>query len=70
MKERTQETVIVPTTETTTAISEPTARLVEKSFADNTMRNRKQALRAFSYWLRGVRSQTDTSLPISRTCLT
>ena len=48
-----QETAIVPTTETTTAIPEPTARLVEKSFADNTMRNRKQALRAFSYWLQG-----------------
>ena len=60
MKERTQETVIVPTTETT-AISEPTARLVEKSFADNTMRNRKQALRAFSYWLRG-REITDGHL--------
>ena len=34
-------------------IPEPTARLVEKSIAENTMRNRKQALRAFSYWLRG-----------------
>ena len=39
MKE-TQETAIVPTTETATAIPEPTARLVEKSFAENTIRNR------------------------------
>ena len=50
---RLKETAIVPTTEATTAIPEPTARLVEKSFAENTMRNRKQALRAFSYWLNG-----------------
>ena len=41
MKE-TQETAIVPTPETTAeVIPEPTARLVEKSFAENTMRNRK-----------------------------
>ena len=53
MKEETQATAIVPTTEATTAIPQQTARLVEKSIADNTMRNRKQALRAFSYWLRG-----------------
>ena len=47
------ETAIVSTTETTAeVIPEQTARLVEKSIADNTMRNRKQALRAFSYWLR------------------
>ena len=51
--ESTQETAIVPTTEATTAIPQQTARLVEKSFAENTMRNRKQALRAFSHWLRG-----------------
>ena len=61
MKEEKQETAIVPTTEVTTAIPEQTARLVEKSFADNTMRNRKQALRAFSYWLRG-REITDGHL--------
>ena len=53
MKEKVQGSDLVPTTETTTVIPEPTARLVEKSFAENTMRNRKQALRAFSYWLRG-----------------
>ncbi len=53
MKEVTQETAIVRSPKTTAeAIPEPTARLVEKSFTDNTMRNRKQALRAFSYWLR------------------
>ena len=64
MKEKTQETAIVPTTETTTeAIPEPTARLVEKSFAENTLRNRKQALRAFSYWLRG-REITDGLLAV------
>ena len=57
----TQETAIVLTTEATTAIPEQTARLVEKSIADNTMRNRKQALRAFSYWLRG-REITDRHL--------
>ena len=61
MKEETQATAIVPTTEATTAIPEPTADLIKKSFADNTMRNRKQALRAFSYWLRG-REITDGHL--------
>ena len=61
MKEETQATAIVPTTEATTAIPQQTARLVEKSIADNTMRNRKQALRAFSYWLRG-REITDGHL--------
>ena len=56
------ETAIVSTTETTAeVIPEQTARLVEKSIADNTMRNRKQALRAFSYWLRG-REITDGHL--------
>ena len=53
MKEKTQETAIVPSPESTAAIPEPTARLIEKSFAENTMRNRKQALRGFSYWLNG-----------------
>ena len=57
-----QENALVPSPETTAeTISEPTARLVEKSFADNTMRNRKQALQAFSYWLRG-REITDGRL--------
>ena len=48
-----QETAIVPSAETTTAIPQPTAELIAKSFAENTMRNRKQALRKFSHWLRG-----------------
>ena len=51
--ESTQETAIVPTTESTTAIPQQTARLVEKSFADNTMRNRRQALKQFDDWLNG-----------------
>ena len=58
MKEKPQQTTIVPTTE---LIPQPTADLIKKSFADNTMRNRKQALRAFSYWLRG-REITDGHL--------
>ena len=62
MKNETQETAIVPTSETAVeVIPEPTAELIAKSFAENTMRNRKQALRAFSYWLRG-REITDGHL--------
>ena len=54
MKEKTQTTAIVPTTETTAElIPEPTARLVEKSFAENTIRNRRHALKKFDEWLRG-----------------
>ena len=54
MKERTQQTAIVPSPETTAElIPEPTARLVEKSFAENTVRNRRQALEKFDEWLRG-----------------
>ena len=53
MKE-TQETAIVPSPEATAElIPEPTARLVEKSFAKNTMRNRRQALKHFDEWLNG-----------------
>jgi hypothetical protein len=40
-QEGTLSTAIAPTTKATTAIPEQTARLVEKSFADNIMRNRK-----------------------------
>ena len=50
---RPEGTAIVPSPEATTAIPQPTADLIQKSFAENTMRNRKQALRAFSYWLNG-----------------
>ena len=53
MQAKTQQTAIVPTTESTTAIPEPTARLVEKSFAENTLRNRRQALKHFDGWLQG-----------------
>ncbi|MDE0636587.1 MAG: tyrosine-type recombinase/integrase [Candidatus Poribacteria bacterium] len=50
----TQTTAIVPSTETTVElIPEPTARLVEKSFAENTLRNRRHALEKFDEWLRG-----------------
>ena len=53
MQAKTQQTAIVPTTESTTAIPEPPARLVEKSFAENTLRNRRQALKHFDGWLQG-----------------
>ena len=71
MNNKTQKTAIVPSAAgTAESIPEPIARLVEKSFAENTMRNRKQALRAFSYWLRGERSQTGYSLNMQHTSLT
>ena len=54
MKEKIQQTAIVPSPQTTAElIPEPTARLVEKSFAENTLRNRRQALKKFDEWLRG-----------------
>ena len=53
MKESTQATAIVPTTETSTAIPQPTAELIQKSFAENTVRNRRQALKHFDGWLNG-----------------
>ena len=59
--EGTQATAIAPTTEATTAIPQPTAELIAKSFAENTLRNHKQALRAFSHWLNG-REITDGRL--------
>ena len=62
MKNETQETAIVPSAAgTAEVIPQLTARLVEKSFAENTMRNRKLALRKFSYWLQG-REITDGRL--------
>ena len=52
MREKTQETAIVPTTEATAElIPQPTVELVEKSFAENTMRNRRLALKHFQKWL-------------------
>ena len=47
MKEERQEIDIVRTPETTTAIPQPTAELIEKSFAENTVRNRRQASETF-----------------------
>ena len=62
MKEEGQNTAIVPSSEATAElIPQPTAELIEKSFAENTMRNRKLALRKFSHWLRG-REITDALL--------
>ena len=50
----TQETAIVPTTKTTAElIPNQTAELIEKSFAENTLRNRRQALKQFREWLQG-----------------
>ena len=52
--EERQQTTIVPSPETTAElIPEPTAELIEKSFAENTMRNRRQALKQFQGWLQG-----------------
>ena len=49
-----QKTAIVPTTETTAElIPGQTADLIEKSFAENTMRNRRHALQKFREWLQG-----------------
>ena len=54
MKNEKLEGAIVPTTQPTTElIPEPTARLVEKSFAENTTRNRRHALKQFDEWLQG-----------------
>ena len=52
MEDKKLETAIVPSVKTTTAIPQPTVELIAKSFAPNTMRNRKQALRGFAHWLR------------------
>ena len=47
-------TYLAPTTETTTElIPGQTAELIEKSFAENTVRNRRQALKQFDGWLNG-----------------
>ena len=53
MKSERLERAIVPSPEATTAIPEPTADLIKKSVADNTMRNRRQALKHFDEWLNG-----------------
>ena len=47
------ETAIVPSPEATAElIPQPTAKLIEKSFAENTVRNRQQALKHFDEWLK------------------
>ena len=47
-------TAIVPSTEATAElIPQPTAELIEKSFAENTVRNRRLALKHFDDWLNG-----------------
>ena len=54
MKNNRPETAIVPSPETTAElIPGQTAELIEKSFAENTMRNRRQALKHFDGWLNG-----------------
>ena len=54
MKEKVQEIAIVPSPEPATElIPQPTAELIEKSFAENTVRNRRQALKQFQGWLQG-----------------
>ena len=51
---RLKETAIVPTTETTAElIPGYTAELIEKSFAENTIRNRRHALKQVQEWLQG-----------------
>ena len=64
-----ERTDLVPTTETTVElIPQPTAELIEKSFAENTKRNRRQALKQFDEWLQG-RQITDGHLAEYATCL-
>ena len=49
-----QQTAIVPSPETTAElIPQPTAHLIEKSFAKTPIRNRKHALQKFREWLQG-----------------
>ena len=54
MKNNRPETAIVPTTETTAElIPGQTAELIKKSFAENTIRNRRHALKQVQEWLQG-----------------
>ena len=54
MEKKTQKTAIVPTTKTTAElIPGQTADLIEKSFAENTIRNRRHALKQVQEWLQG-----------------
>ena len=49
MKEKTQETAIVPTTKTTTAIPEPTADLIKNSFPQSPISPSKPRLCGRAY---------------------
>lgn len=52
--ESAQEAAIVPSPKTTAElIPRETANLIEKSSAENTLRNRRHALQKFREWLRG-----------------
>ena len=54
MEDKKQNTAIVPTTEMTAElIPGQTAELIEKSFAQNTIRNRRHALKQGQEWLQG-----------------
>ena len=54
LDENSQQTAIVPTTKTTAElIPGQTAELIEKSFAENTIRNRRHALKQVQEWLQG-----------------
>ena len=54
MKEKTQEIAIVPSAQPTAElIPNQTVDLIEKSFAKNTLRNRRHALQKFDEWLQG-----------------
>ena len=54
MKEKTQEIAVVHSTPATQElIPGQTAELIEKSFAQNTIRNRRHALQKFDKWLQG-----------------
>ena len=54
MKEKTQEIAVVHSTPATQElIPGQTAKLRQKSFAENTMRNRRHALQKFDEWLQG-----------------
>ena len=61
------EGAIVPTTEATAElILGQTAELIEKSFAQNTIRNRRQALQKFREWLQGLTEKVSGTLPADR----
>ena len=52
--ERQERMDLVPSAEAITTIPQPTAELIQKSFAQNTIRNRRHALQKFDEWLQGL----------------